>query len=248
MLHEFTIFEIKIPTFNFFIAIGIVVALFTIIKRVQTFRKGIDETKILSSSPFAFIIGAISAHLFDVVAHGGFWAIFDINELLKYGIAYLGFLFGLTLFLYVHSKICKIDFLFLLNIYVPALAISQAFGRIGCFLGGCCHGIPSAIGFKYPKGSLAFLKYGDNLIFPLPLCQSLFSFILFFLIMKIPFRMAAPIYFLLMPTARFSFEFFRGDNRGGEILSLSPAQIISCLFFLFGLILIHNELNKKTLN
>lgn len=35
------------------------------------------------------------------------------------------------------------------NLTAPAVALFHTFGRIGCFLGGCCYGIPSVWGVTY---------------------------------------------------------------------------------------------------
>ncbi len=40
----------------------------------------------------------------------------------------------------------------LTDLQVPGLAVFMVFGRIGCFLGGCCYGAPSDIGVCYRHG------------------------------------------------------------------------------------------------
>jgi phosphatidylglycerol:prolipoprotein diacylglycerol transferase len=40
------------------------------------------------------------------------------------------------------------------NVIAPAIALGMAIGRIGCFLNGCCRGIPAARGFDFGDGLL----------------------------------------------------------------------------------------------
>ena len=43
------------------------------------------------------------------------------------------------------------------DLLLPGVALAQGFGRIGCFLAGCCYGRPtdSCLGVVFPAGSLA---------------------------------------------------------------------------------------------
>ena len=51
----------------------------------------------------------------------------------------------------------KLSFLQYFDLIIPEVAIAQGFGRIGCFLAGCCYGrqTDSAFGVIFPEGSLA---------------------------------------------------------------------------------------------
>ena len=42
------------------------------------------------------------------------------------------------------------------------------FGRVGCFLNGCCYGRPTTLpwGVKFPPGSFASLEFGDTPVHP----------------------------------------------------------------------------------
>ena len=54
-----------------------------------------------------------------------------------------------------------------LEFVMPALAFAHIFNRLGCFMGGCCFGIPCAFGVIYPNSAAASLTYGAGTrIFP----------------------------------------------------------------------------------
>ena len=41
------------------------------------------------------------------------------------------------------------------SLTAPAIPLFHVFGRVGCFLGGCCYGLPSAWGFVYRYSPVA---------------------------------------------------------------------------------------------
>ena len=63
-----------------------------------------------------------------------------------------------------------------LDLFAAATPLFHAFGRIGCFLGGCCFGIESHFGFTY-TWSLSEAANGVSR-FPVQLLESLLNFIL----------------------------------------------------------------------
>jgi phosphatidylglycerol:prolipoprotein diacylglycerol transferase len=102
------------------------------------------------------------------------------------------------------------------------ITIAHGFGRIGCFLDGCCYGIEttSFLGIKFP-GMV-------NKVYPTQLFEAifliLFSLILTLIIFKTKFKYTMPLYMLGYGIFRFLIEFIRGDERGKFIGSLSPSQ------------------------
>jgi phosphatidylglycerol:prolipoprotein diacylglycerol transferase len=115
----------------------------------------------------------------------------------------------------------------MLDIAAPSIAIGQAIGRIGCFMSGCCYGkatwAPWAI--KFPQ--LEYMRH------PTQLYESLATFAIFLGLMwfrknKTRNGQVALLYVLLYAPARFTIEFFRGDNP--QILfGLTISQVISLL-------------------
>ena len=125
------------------------------------------------------------------------------------------------------------------NVYIIApasITIAHGIGRIGCFLAGCCYGIEtdSFLGVKFPGMT--------NPVYPTQLFEAAFliilSFILFLIAYKKEKTITMPIYLISYGVFRFLIEFIRGDERGGTILSMSPAQFISIAVVMIGIILI----------
>lgn len=166
---------------------------------------------------------------------------------LFHGITFLGGLLGgagaflLIYFIYYHKdipnafhRLCQI--LPFIGLCIP---LAHAFGRIGCFLAGCCYGIEttSPLGVKFPGLSTP--------VYPTQLFESAFLFLLalllFFLFQKKKEKWNMEIYVISYGVFRFFIEFIRGDDRGSFIPGLTPSQFWSICLLIGGLIalLIH---------
>ena len=110
------------------------------------------------------------------------------------------------------------------------ITIAHAFGRLGCFFGGCCYGKPtdSIFGIQFPGL--------DTKVFPTQLFESVFLFLLFAVCFYFMYRKKScytlPIYLAAYGVFRFCIEFLRGDDRGSFIGVLSPSQFWSIVMVL----------------
>lgn len=115
-----------------------------------------------------------------------------------------------------------------------AIPLFHGFARIGCFLGGCCYGVPWEHGITYTH---SLVESANNVPrVPIQLFESAFNFLLaallIFLFYKHRFRgKLLPLYLLIYPAGRFVLEFWRGDEYRGFIGALSTSQFISVILF-----------------
>ena len=129
-----------------------------------------------------------------------------------------------------------------LPLSMPFFCFAHAWGRLGCFLGGCCHGKPtdSFLGVRFPAESLAYKAHGLVPVHPTQLYEMGFLILLgLALQFLVPMRHRIYSYLLLYGAGRLIIEFFRGDNRGSmEIIpDLSPSQQLCLLFITAGAVL-----------
>jgi phosphatidylglycerol---prolipoprotein diacylglyceryl transferase len=225
-----------IASYNVLLAAGMIAFFLTLEKICK--RNAISfylRDKIYSAVLFSALFAVTGAILAEAIYHR------KDNGLEFSGFTFYGGFVMSLIGLFIFSKMNKIDFLFLANSLILPLTLSHAFGRIGCFLGGCCHGVPtnSFVGVKYPIGSLPHKHLGEQYLHPTQLYESLFLFLLCVVLTKSKIENRFIIYLLTYPTVRFLIEWYRGDDRGVLWSSyLSPSQEISIVFFLLGLLIL----------
>jgi phosphatidylglycerol:prolipoprotein diacylglycerol transferase len=149
------------------------------------------------------------------------------------GIFFGGLIMGLMA-AFIYAKKAKLDFNFFSDIAAPGIPLFHFFGRIGCFMAGCCFGIESPFGFTFHNSPIE----GANEInrFPVQLLEALFNLGLFFLLAFL-FRRGwfknrlLLLYLSLYSFGRFFIEYLRGDDYRGIWFGISTSQIISIAVF-----------------
>ena len=154
----------------------------------------------------------------------------------------------------LYCRFKKLSFLKYFDVVLPSVAIAQGFGRIGCFLAGCCYGreTDSFVGITFKNSNYA----PNNVsLIPTQLFSSagcfLMAAVLFFYARKqrIDGRPGA-LYLIFYSIGRSVIEIFRNDFRG-EIGVLSTSQFISIFILLSGIVMFiqpWNRTDKKNNN
>ena len=104
------------------------------------------------------------------IACGGGWLISIVKTQCLYdgevpwgtASALLGLVGGFLL-LVVSAKLFKVPLRPYLELTVPFVCFMHAWGRLGCFMAGCCFGVPTEtlLGVQFPKESPACLAQGE---------------------------------------------------------------------------------------
>ncbi|MEX0799115.1 MAG: prolipoprotein diacylglyceryl transferase family protein [Bacteriovoracaceae bacterium] len=155
----------------------------------------------------------------SVLAHSDFWfgGGFVFYGGLVFGLAFT-FLFGIK----TRQPMPRF------NIFVPALAIGHALGRVGCFLAGCCYGLAH-------EGPLSIPLQGVERL-PTQLFEAA-ALLVFCLVALRPGALVKKNlimnYFLFYAVTRFLLEFLRADAvRGVWFMGVSTSQIVSIILML----------------
>jgi len=134
-----------------------------------------------------------------------------------------------------------------LDITILGIGIFLAFGRLGCFSMGCCHGKPSKFGIQYGPDHVRAgfgWYYQDITLSPVQLIESAYAFLIVITGTILLNHKAAPGTILVFYTAfygglRYFMEFFRGDAERPYKLGLSEAQwttlLLMIVFYVFAL-------------
>lgn len=163
-----------------------------------------------------------------------------LDYFMQGGLVFYGGMAGTLLCILLDAKVFTVPKWDLMDCLLPALPLAQAFGRVGCFLVGCCYGMPSSFGFCMDASAIA--PHGIRLL-PVQLIESACCIALFLALAHLS-KKARPAGFLLgiylagYGSARFILEFFRYDRVRGIIGPFSVSQWISmfcigCAAFLF---------------
>lgn len=109
-----------------------------------------------------------------------------------------------------------IPFLVMADIFSPGVILGIGITRIGCFMAGCCYGLPTdhACGVQFPVGAPAWRLFGDVAVHPTQLYGSAAGFLIFGLLLLVerwrPVRGATFARFLVLyGVARFIEDRFR---------------------------------------
>lgn len=166
------------------------------------------------------------------------------------GMVYYGGFIGGALGIVVYTHFAKLlSRKHLLDIYAVVMPLFHAFGRIGCFFGGCCYGVESKFGFTVTDNVLNPSINGVNR-FPVQLLESVLNLLIFlfllYLIKKEKFSGDLLfVYMIIYPVIRFFDEFLRGDTYRGFLFGLSTSQWISIILFVIGVtVLVVKKIHK----
>jgi len=153
------------------------------------------------------------------------------------GLSFYGSLGAGVLTTLLFCKRRGIGFYQMADLLTPSLALGYAFGRIGCFLNGCCYGVPTTLpwGVRFPD-----VFFGEP-VHPVQLyafaANLLFMFILLWFDRekkKVPGQTFV-LYMLLYAFYRFFAEILRRGATAQTILDgITQGQVASVILFLIG--------------
>ena len=252
-----TIGKVTIYGYGLMIGIGILCAY--LLTEYRAKKQKLDNEPIFNIAIIAVVFGFLSAKLlyiitvFDKILSGQ-WGHINIRD----GFVVYGGIIGGIISVLIYCRIKKLHFLTYMDLVIPAVSLAQGFGRIGCFLAGCCYGMETQSWFSI---TFTHSHYAPNNVplFPSQLVSSAFDFALAALlcfiakkellndseigdvpskgpVSKAPGTIGA-LYLTLYSVGRFIIEFFRGDIERGSVGTLSTSQFISIFTFAAGILM-----------
>ena len=235
----FFIGDVGVPAYWALLMIGFMAAIYLSWRMAR--RAGIDTNRILDLNLIILLCGVVGARIMHVLVEEDplspgepilFHYLRHPLEILNVtnGLAFYG---GLLLAVPVAVWFIRRRGLGIgrvADIAGVCIPLGLVFGRLGCFLAGCCHGketgLPWGVLFTDPAGLARPLNVS---LHPTQLYSSVFALSLFVL-----------MWVVLYSAGRFLIEFLRNDNRGMFFSgSLSASQVVAlplmaaALFLLF---------------
>lgn len=248
---------IGINAYGLCIAAGVVAALILAYREKSTsWGKYISQDTLITLINLGIISGIAGGRALSIIAdHDQIDSWVDVFAFWDGGFSVLGSVIAITITISIYAIIKKLSLLAILDFFGLYAPLVQAFGRLGCYFAGCCHGIPTT------------LPWGITYIDPLslaPLCVPLHPTQLYnviaLLALFIGLRYLSHknpqqgLIFALslagLSVARFITDFWRGD-RGILIpcgpIDLSTNQILSLFIIGFAVLVLvlRNSRHKK---
>lgn len=239
MFNDIHLGPITLHMYGLMIAIGFIAALFISTSRAK--KRDLSEDIVYGIFYCAVLGGLVGCRLlFYIVEIPRIVHDPSILWNFKEGYVVYGGILGGILFSYIYVELIKKQtFAYYFDLVMPAVAIAQGFGRLGCFFAGCCYGAETSSWFHIVFKNSSYAPNNVPLI-PTQLISSVGDFVFGILLLwyanKKPLtgRVAAA-YLMLYGVGRFIIEFFRADYRG-SIGVLSTSQIISIFIVAGGII------------
>ena len=159
-LIEIPFVHVTIWGFGLMMVMGFLTALW-LVRRLSR-RAGLDPETMANGALYSLIVGVIGARAFFVIHHfdqfrGGILGVFAIW---RGGLEFLGGVVPAVGFLLVYLYARKLPVRRYLDILALGLMMGLAFGRLGCFLNGCCFGRPTDLpwALRFPYRSYAYVS------------------------------------------------------------------------------------------
>jgi phosphatidylglycerol:prolipoprotein diacylglycerol transferase len=237
----------EVHSYGFLIAVGLLVGVVLAVRRGRSV--GIETETTLDLTFYAIVVGTLGARLLYVLTHAPLYARLCIGtgvrrstgqwlwdctaplHIWQGGLVFLGgaVLAAGTTLLYARRK--RLGLGLVADVLVPSVSIAHVFGRLGCFMVGCCYGKPWPGGVHFPPTSVAYtdlLGNGTVLggaastdgLHPTQIYEAAGELFIFLALLWLWRRRRAPgtvalAYAFGYGLLRFAVEIFRGDDVRG---------------------------------
>ena len=232
----FTIGGVTIHWYGIMLATGFMVGLWTAGRRGM--RIGINPEDISNLVIWIFVGGVAGAKILFVINHWNGEQPLKELILQRSGMVFHGALIGTSIAIWIFTRTKKMPLWATFDSLAPSFALGHAFGRIGCFMTGCCYGnvcsLPWAV--QFPDSHTTHPSH----IHPTQIYECLLNLALYgalaWLFRKRKFDgQVFTAYLLGYAILRFGMEFLRDDGRGRMWFdSLTSGQGISILLLIGG--------------
>lgn len=240
-----TIGRFTIHGYGLMIGIGIIAAYASVTYRAK--KKGLNPDLIDGLAIWAVAAGLLGAKiLYYITELPAILA--DPSLLLNVadGFVVYGGIIGGIFGGYLYTRRKKVSFVQYADLVLPSVALAQGFGRIGCFLAGCCYGRETSSAFHIVFKNSQFAPNNVPLL-PTQLISSGLNFLHFAVLIWIARKtkkdgVVASLYLIFYSIGRFILEFFRGDLIRGNVGVFSTSQFISLFVVVVGIACLYKSL------
>ncbi|UCG56113.1 MAG: prolipoprotein diacylglyceryl transferase [Phycisphaerales bacterium] len=159
-LFEIPFVHLTVKSYGFMMVIGFLAA----VSIIRYLSRDItpDPQLITNAALYSLIAGVVGARLFFVFHHFDQFRdnLFATLAIWKGGLELLGGVILAIPLIFFYLVYHKLPIRKYLDILAIGLMLALTFGRIGCFLNGCCYGKPTSLpwGVRFPYNSFAYVS------------------------------------------------------------------------------------------
>jgi len=235
----FSIGPFTVHGYGFMIGLGFLVAILLGSRLAKKF--GLSDDHFVNVALCVLVFGFLGGKILYIIVNFGSFLKNPIGALGSEGFVVYGGIVTAVITIVIYCKIKKISAFDYLDMITMMGALNQAFGRVGCFMAGCCHGkrTDSFLGVVFPANSLCPVR--DKVI-PTQLIMAAMDLALFLILYyifskrRIKKGFGTDCYMVLYSIGRFLIEFIRDDADRGYVGALSTSQFIAIWVLLAALI------------
>jgi len=227
--------QITVQGYGTMIALGVIAAL--LYTRWQMGKLNLDQTKVIDLFIYVFVAAFIGGRFFYFFEKPDYYFGTPANmfKLSGSGFVFYGSLiFAVPVMLWFFKK-NKMPVMAMLDVMAGVAVIVHMFGRMGCFMAGCCYGLPtdSMLAVTFTNAASKAQPLGVPL-HPTQLYEIFMLLVIFAVISIVRNRKQFAgqlflVYIMLYAVGRSIIEIFRGDEVRGFVFDgiLSHSQLIS---------------------
>ena len=215
-------------------------------------RRGLDEDRLVTVILVVLVSSVIGARALYVLEHvqefrrewGSVIAVWQ-GGLTLYGGVVAGTLAGL-----LTARQLGLPMWSVADVLTPSFALGTVLGRIGCYLNGCCYGVPTAMpwGVVFPPDSFAGLEFGNAAVHPSQLYLALAGLVLYCVTIVLRSRLQVPgtlfwSFLLLFALVRIPLDLTRAYEPEAMVMAwgtveIRESQVTSLALALFSTLMI----------
>jgi len=246
----FQLGPLHLRSYGLFMAVAFIVGTFLGLREAR--RLGLDEDKVVNVILVTLIASVFGARLLYVLEHlpefRREWT--SALALWQGGLTLYGGVVAGTFAGLVSARRMGLPVWILADALTPSLALGTMFGRVGCFLNGCCYGQPTSLpwGVVFPHDSFAALEFGDQPVHPSQLYNAAAGLLLFAVFQSLRRRFKVPgvmfwSFIIAFALIRIPLDLTRAYEVNAVLvrvgtLDITESQLMSGGMALFGLLMI----------
>jgi phosphatidylglycerol---prolipoprotein diacylglyceryl transferase len=241
---------IHLRSYGVMLAIAFLVGTWIATREARRLR--LDEDRVVTMILVTLVAGVLGARLLYVLEHvdefrrewGSVFALWQ-GGLTLYGGVVAGTLGGL-----LTARRLGLPMWLAADALTPSVALGTMFGRVGCFLNGCCYGRPTRMpwGVVFPPDSYAGVEFGSARLPPSQLYAAFAGLVLFLIFWALRTRVRVPgvlfwSFIAAFAVVRIGIDFTRAWERDAQVFSIgqvpiTESQVTSGLLILFATLMI----------